>query len=107
VTTTCSGASISANRFGNPLSPYHFMGLVRMSRVVIDLIRWNKETGRTASYNAHITRDSQVIPSVGDTVIVLDQKRKRKIPPLRVERRNFYLDNDVTTYVQLLCTKDD
>jgi hypothetical protein len=50
-----------------------------MGRVLIDLIRWNKETDRTASYNAHIAGDSQAIPAVGDTVIVLAQDRKRKI----------------------------
>jgi hypothetical protein len=76
-----------------------------MGRVLIDLIRWNKDTGRTASYNAHVAGDSIAIPAVGDTVIVMRPKGKRKIPELRVERRTFYLDTDAITYVQLFCTK--
>jgi hypothetical protein len=78
-----------------------------MGRVFIDVIRWHKESGRTASLNANIAGDTQSIPAVGDTVIVADRTMNRRVAPLRVERRTFYLSNESPLYVQLFCTRAD
>lgn len=76
-----------------------------MGRLFIDVIRWHKASGRTASLNANIAVDTHSIPAVGDTVVVMDKTMKRRVAPLRVERRTFVFSNGSPLYVQLFCTK--